>query len=364
MVAPSRLSTASPGPDGSFPAQVLGMPVLSTRRAHELVTSGALAGRVAAIEGYVNYPVWLDCPLLRSGAFLIENCMPPELTEFSDIDHAGASITIAFGPEASGAQLTPRSDTKTNGGYPVVVIGHTGDIRSAQCQAAAAPICASRFVVDRVAWLDGHDVDLIPASLEPAPSWIPDDASQSAGEIALSSAPSAAGSLGQFDPRLNGMTGATTWFMRYAVGAADASGTFASEERVYDDTSRSQLMALPASPPSNYQTGRIDVLSDFSADVPSSVSDGAQVRVDVTSGDSDVTSDRAAMLVGGPIVVEPGSYNLDVYLVDHISSFNPALVDIGYPHCAADVTVLPGGFASITATFNQDTCAARTNPTE
>ena len=84
------LSTPMPTQADGFPPEILGMPVLGTNRALQIINSGALDGRVAAVAGYVNYPVWLDCSPVFLAAFLAQNCMPPELTEFTDIDHAGA----------------------------------------------------------------------------------------------------------------------------------------------------------------------------------------------------------------------------------------------------------------------------------
>jgi len=39
-----------------------------------------------------------------------------------------------------------------------VIIGHAGDARQWQCTAATQAACAHAFVVDRIAWADGHDV--------------------------------------------------------------------------------------------------------------------------------------------------------------------------------------------------------------
>ena len=73
-----------------------------------------------------------------------------------------------------------------------------------------------------------------------------------------------------------------------------------------------------------------------------------------------MTSNRTSYSTDGPIVVDAGSYSVDAYLVDEVSTFNPVDVDIGYPHCSADITVTANGFAAVTATFGQDNCTVQT----
>jgi hypothetical protein len=331
------------------------MPVLSVKAVSELVTSGALDGRVVAVAGYVHYTV-MFCSTVWLPTFLGMNCDHPVLLEHDDLDRPGPGFRIAFTPEASGGQLAPRTDTLHNGGYPVVLIGHGADIRSYQCQAGEGVAeCADIFAVDRVAWLDGHVVGLIPGSLDPSPSWIPTEVDER-GAIALSASPSAYGALGQFDPRLNGMSGGTAWFARYVTGTPGADGAFSSDERVYDDATHTLLKTLPTSAPADYAPSHVNVFPDYAPEVLPFV-DGDRVRVDVTADGAPVASDRVDWKTNGPIVVAPGSYSLDVYLVNQPSTSEPVSEDVGYPHCATDVSVEANGFASIDAAFGEDACA-------
>ena len=114
----------------------------------------------------------------------------------------------------------------------LVLIGHAGDARQWQCTAATQAECASAFVVDRIAWAEGHDVP--PAAPEtgdqqtgkpitPRMTLAQVAAAVGLGDDLLTGAPFRQGDIATIDPRWNFAGDDIVWLVR-SLGPAAGSG--------------------------------------------------------------------------------------------------------------------------------------------
>ncbi len=164
----SPLTTAS-----AFPSEVAGLPVISVADADELLRSGKLEGQAVAVAGYYDqftpscpYPGRYVGPLegwCRFVAFTdtrasAQLCQPEGSNGMSCSQPSGTNLAPFFMTETSGDAWSLLTGGATGEPAALVLIGHAGDARQWQCTAATQAQCASAFVVDRIAWANGHDV--------------------------------------------------------------------------------------------------------------------------------------------------------------------------------------------------------------
>ncbi|HLY13041.1 MAG TPA: hypothetical protein VKR24_01720, partial [Candidatus Limnocylindrales bacterium] len=167
-----------PGPSASaFPAEVEGLPVISVASAGALLQSGRLDGQAVAVAGYYD-EMALPCPYpgryigpleswCRSVAFTDQRadaqlCQSSGSSAMSCREPSETNLAPFFMSETSGDAFSWLTGGATGEPAALVVIGHAGDPRQWQCTAATQNACATAFVVDRIAWANGHAV---PASV-------------------------------------------------------------------------------------------------------------------------------------------------------------------------------------------------------
>jgi hypothetical protein len=176
----SPSAAASPLPSvAGFPAAVAALPVITVARADELLRSGKLDGQAVAVAGYFDqftpscpYPGRYIGPLegwCRFVAFTdthatAQLCQPEGSNGVSCSQPSGTNLAPFFVTETSGNAWSWPTGGATGEPAALVLIGHAGDARQWQCTAATQAQCARAFVVDRIAWAEGHDVP--PAAAE------------------------------------------------------------------------------------------------------------------------------------------------------------------------------------------------------
>ena len=171
---PAEASSSAPttvtSPDAVFPAEAAGLAVISVAEAAAMIAAGQLDGRVAAVAGYYDQ-VAMSCPYPGRYIGPLESwCRFIAFTDRRDDARlcrpSGDNGTSCSRPTAT--SLDPFLMPETGGAVPalgsgldplaLVLIGHAGDARQWRCTEATQSACARAFVVDRVAWADGHDV--------------------------------------------------------------------------------------------------------------------------------------------------------------------------------------------------------------
>ena len=85
-------------------------------------------------------------------------CQPEGSNGTSCGQPSGTNLAPFFMTETSGNAWSWLTGGATGEPAALVLIGHAGDARQWQCTAATQAECASAFVVDRIAWAEGHDV--------------------------------------------------------------------------------------------------------------------------------------------------------------------------------------------------------------
>ena len=257
-VSASPSATVSPLPSAAaFPSEVAGLPVISVASADELMRSGKLDGQAVAVAGYFDqstppcpYPGRYIGPLegwcrfvaftdTRAGAQL---CQPEGSNGTSCSQPSGTNLAPFFMSETSGNAWSWLTGGATGEPAALVIIGHAGDPRQWQCTAATQAQCASAFVVDRIAWANGHDV----------PPAAPQTGDQQTGkaitprmtlaQVAAAIGPSGdlltgaafrAGDIATVDPRWNLAGDNVVWLARSLGPAAQAGSAKTRSETVW-----------------------------------------------------------------------------------------------------------------------------------
>lgn len=258
------------------------MPVVTVARADELLRAGKLDGRAIAVAGYFGQFL-PACPMPGRYIGPLEGwCM---FVAFADSSGAarlchpegsngvGCSITTA-------THLQPFFVTETGGNpwqlagnaaqepVPLVLIGHSGDGRRLQCPSTSRDECARAFVVDRVAWANGHDVPLAAAqtgnqqtgaALTPRLSLDQVVTAAALGDRVTAAGAFRAGDVATIDPRWNFAGDNLMWVVRALEPAANPTADEARPETVWlvDDTTGKVLDSHPAAVDPAYQPAQL-----------------------------------------------------------------------------------------------------------
>lgn len=278
-------SSPSPSepPDPMFPWEVAGLPVISVADAVELLGSGQLDGQAVAVAGYYRettpscpYPGEYIGPLedwcrfvafadTRSGAQLCHregdngtSCIQPA---------SGTTLAPFFENETSGNPWSWQTGGPTGEPAAFVLIGHAGDARQWQCTPTTQQECARAFVVDRIAWANGHDVP--PAAPETpdlrtykavTPNMTLEQvaATLGLGDDLLTGAPFRRGDIATVDPRWNFAGDGIVWLVR-SLGPAAEPGAEPRPETVWlvDDATGDVVDSHPLQLAADYQPARL-----------------------------------------------------------------------------------------------------------
>ena len=372
--------TTAPSPDAVFPAQVAGLPVISVADAAAMIAAGKLDGRVAAVAGYYD-TVALSCPYPGRYIGPLENWCG--LTAFTDrredarlCRSEGDNVTSCSPPTAT--SLDPFLMPETSGAVPplgggldpvaVVLVGHAGDARQWRCIEATQSACARAFVVDRVAWADGHDVPLAPrpaadlvsgAAITPRLTLAQAAAAAGIGDSLLTGAAFRARDLASIDPRVNLAGNGVVWLLRSLEPGAGPTRPLT--ELLVDDATGRIIDTLPLVLDPAYRPARLwqsailrgtDCCGGhefaFSRVV---ASDGTVVHDGLVSGGSSGGAGYTTFGMGyespGPLVLPAGSYSVTAWLATWDGRTAGPVRD----ECSTSVTLAPLDDRALSADF-------------
>lgn len=138
---------------------------------------------------------------------------------------------------------------KAAGYIPAVLVGHSGDPRQWECPMETRPDCARKFVVDRVAWVDGQSLPLGAVPDQPPTRMTADEAIAlaQAGTEAIVAFATHAADVPTLDPRLHQVGDSVMWLVRTvsAQGAAADDPTRSATVALIDDATGQLIRSLP-----------------------------------------------------------------------------------------------------------------------
>ena len=385
-IAASPSTAASPVPlPAGFPAQVAGMPVISVARADELLRAGKLDGEAVAVAGYFDqfsppcpYPgryigpleAWCRFVAFTDSRRSAQLCMPEASNGESCRLPSSTNLAPYLVSETSGSASSRPSATMSEPAA-LVVIGHAGDARQWQCTAAAQAQCASAFVVDRIAWAEGHD----------APPAAPETGNQQTGKViaprmALAQVATAAGlggdlltgaafrkgDIAAIDPRWNFAGDEIVWLVRSLGQASDSGSGEARPETVWlvDDATGRVVDSHPLKLAADYQPARLwqmvtahgvacclgDVLAFYRVES----GDGAVVFEGMVPGGSSGETDSTTFggsYGSGPLVLPAGRYSISAWL----APYSGGIAGAARGECSTQVSLRPLDDVALDADF-------------
>ncbi len=372
-------------PDAAFPATVAGLPVLSVAGADELLRSGRLDGQAIAVAGYYN-AMSLPCPYPGRYVGPLEAWC--RMVAFTD-SRAAAQLCVGSGNgmscgQPSGTNLAPWFMSETSGdalsvlnggptGEPaaLVLIGHAGDARQWQCAAATQSACAGAFVVDRIAWANGHDVPPVAPQVGSVQAGTPVTprmtlpqvaAATGAGEDLLTAAAMRAGDVSAVDPRWNLAGDNVVWLVRSLDAAPASAAGDPRPETVWlvDDATGKVIVSQPLQVAADYRPARLwqmatvhgldcctgDVLAFYRV----TAADGTAVYEGMVRGDASGGQD-ATTYGGGymstPLDLPAGGYSVAAWL----APYSGGVAGAPRGECSTRVTLPPLGDVRLNADF-------------
>lgn len=386
-VSASPSATASPLPSaGAFPSEVAGLPVISVASADGLLRSGKLDGQAVAVAGYFDqftpscpYPGRYIGPLegwcrfvaftdTRAGAQL---CQSSGANGMSCSLPSGTNLAPFFVTETSGDAWSLLTGGATGEPAALVIIGHAGDARQWQCTAATQAQCASAFVVDRIAWAEGHDVPPAAPQTGTHQAGTPSTPRMTLAQVAaaiglgddlLTAAAFRAGDIATVDPRWNLAGDGVVWLARSLGPAAQAGSAETRSETVWlvDDPTGKVIDSHPLKLASDYQPARLwqmatahgvdccagDVLAFYRV----ASGDGTVVYEGMVPGGS--SGGQGSTTYGGgygsgPLVLPAGRYSIASWLATN----NSGVIGAPRHECSTQVTLRSLGDLALNADF-------------
>ncbi|HEX7949747.1 MAG TPA: hypothetical protein VF494_05315 [Candidatus Limnocylindrales bacterium] len=389
----SGTPSSSPSPSASqalaaFPTQVAGLPVVTAGHALELLEAGRLAGGAIAVAGYYsafNFPcampgryigpleVWCSLSLFSdTAAGAQEICRPlssdsqscqwptgPHLSPFFVTETSVASVMVGGGGDRPAA---------------LVLIGHAGDPRQWECPSATQDQCAHAFVVDRVAWANGHDIPVAApqtGSVQSGKAITPIltlaqvvAATGVADGLVLTAAPFRAGDIATIDPRWHFAGDSILWLVR-SLGPIPiipgAVETRPEDVWLVDDgtgkvISSHSLAIAPDYQPARWWpmatvhgyaccAGNLEAFSRVEAADGTVVYEG--LVAETASGGSDTTTFGGDVYGSPPLVLPAGSYTI----TDWLANDSGAVMGTPTGQCSTKVTLRPLEDARLNAEF-------------
>ena len=372
-------------PDATFPSEVAGLPVISVADADELLGSGKLDGRAIAVAGYFDQVV-PSCPYPWRYIGPLESWCA--FTAFTDM-RATAQLCQPYGSngmscrQPSGTYLAPFFMSETSGNVPVlsgtepvalVLIGHAGDARQWQCTPQTQAECANAFVVDRIAWAEGHDVPPTApqtggqqsgAAIKPRMTLDQIAAAIGIGDDLLTGAPFRAGDIASIDPRWNFAGDDIVWLVRSLAQAAGSGVERTRPEMVWlvDDATGRVIDSHPLKLEADYQPARLWQMATVHGVDCCAGNLAAFYRV--VSGDGTVVyegrvlggsrGERDSTTYGGgygsgPLVLAAGGYSVTAWL----GSADGDVTGTPRDGCSTQVTLRPLDDVALNADYPHD----------
>ncbi len=362
------------------------MPVISVASADELLRSGKLDGQAVAVAGYYN-AMALPCPYpgryigplegwcrlaaftdTRAGAQL---CQSNGANGMGCSQPSGTSLAPFFMSETSGDVLSWLAGGATGEPAALVLIGHAGDPRQWQCTAATQAECASAFVVDRIAWADGHDVPRAAPQTGNQQSGTPIAPKMTLGQVAaaiglgddlLTGAAFRAGDIATVDPRWNFAGDDIEWLARSLGPAAQAGSADTRSETVWlvDDATGKVIDSHPLKLAPDYQPARLwqmatahgvdccagDVLAFYRVES----GDRTVVYEGMVPGGSSGGTDSTTFggsYGSGPLVLPAGGYSITAWL----APYSGGVAGAPRGECSTQVSLRPLDDVALNADF-------------
>ena len=270
-------------PDASFPAEVAGLPVISVAHALDLLRSGELNGGAVAVAGYFDqsYPPcafpgryvgplesWCRIVAFTDTRATAQLCQPEGSNGSSCGVPSVPNLAPFFMTETSGDATSSLTGGDTSEPVALVLIGHAGDARQWQCTTATRAECAAAFVVDRIAWAEGHDVPaaapqtgdrLTGKVLTPRMTLAQVAAAIGLGDDLLTGAALQSGAVATVDPRWNFGGADIVWVVRSLAPAAasDPAGVRSETVWLVDDATGHVIDSHPLKVAADYQPARL-----------------------------------------------------------------------------------------------------------
>jgi hypothetical protein len=389
-VSASPSATVSPVPSaGAFPSEVAGLPVISVASADELLRSGKLDGQAVAVAGYYDqftpscpYPGRYIGPLedwCRFVAFTdtraaAQLCQPEGSNGMSCSQPSGTNLAPFFMSETSGVLVSTRTAGASDVPAALVLVGHAGDPRQWQCTAATQAECARAFVVDRIAWANGHGVPPVAPTtgdqqtgkaITPRMTLAEVAAAIGLGGNLLTGAAFRAGDIATIDPRWNLAGDDIVWLVRSLGPAAQAGSAETRSEIVWlvDDATGKVIDSHPLKLDPDYQPARLwqmatvhgveccagDVLAFYRV----ASGDGTAVYEGMLQGGSSGGSGYTTYGGGygsGPLVLPAGDYSVTAWL----APYNGGVAGAPRGECSTEVTLRPLDDVALNADFPAD----------
>jgi hypothetical protein len=382
-------------PDATFPSKVAGLPVLSVASASELMRSGKLDGQAVAVAGYYDQVV-MSCPYPGRYIGPLESWCG--FVAFTDSREAarlcqpeGSNGVACQAP--TGTYLSPFFMGETSGGVGVstgasqpvalVLIGHAGDPRQWQCTAQTQAECADAFVVDRIAWAEGHDVPVAAPEtgdqrsgkpITPRMTLAQVAAAARLGDELLTGAPFRAGDIATVDPRWNLVGDDVVWLVRSLAPAtgSDAQGTRREIVWLVDDATGRVIDSHPLKLAADYRPARLWLMAtahgagccagDVLAYYRVQAVDGTMVYDGPVPGGS--MGGQGTTTYGGgygspPLVLPAGGYSISAWLATNSGGV------VGTPRdgCSTQVALRPLDDVSLNADYpSGGVCTVQTAP--
>ncbi len=343
-------------PDAPFPSEVAGLPVISVTDAVDLLQSSKLDGQAVAVAGYFDqftpscpYPgryigpleTWCRFVAFTDSSATAQLCQPEGSNGMSCSQPSGTNLSPWFMTETSGDVWSLLPGGANGAPAALVVIGHAGDARQWQCAAATQAQCARAFVVDRIAWADGHDVPVTApqtggqssgTAITPSMTLAQVAAAIGLGDDLLTGAPFRSGDIATVDPRWNLAGDSIVWLVRSLGQAAGPGASAARPETVWlvDDATGRVIDSHPLQLAADYQPARLwqmatvhgldccagDVLAFYRVtfDAGAAAYEG-MVRGDASGGQDGTTYGGGYMST--PLVLPAGSYSVAAWLAPY-----------------------------------------------
>lgn len=349
----SPSAAASPLPSvAGFPAEVAALPVITVARADELLRSGKLDGQAVAVAGYFDqfaapcpYPgryvgpleTWCRFVAFTDSRTTAQLCQPEGSNGVSCSQPSGTNLAPFFVTETSGNASSWPTGGATGEPAALVLIGHAGDARQWQCTAATQAQCASAFVVDRIAWAEGHDVP--PAAPEtgdqqtakvitPRMTLAQVAAAVGLGDDLLTGGAFRKGDIAAIDPRWNFAADDIVWLVR-SLGQG-AGETRPETVWLVDDATGRVIDSHPLEVAADYQPARLwqmatahgveCCLGNVLAFDRVASSDGTVVFEGMVPGGSSGGTDSTTFggsYGSGPLVLPAGGYSITAWLAPY-----------------------------------------------
>ena len=340
------------------------MPVISVAQMHELAAAGKIDGRVVAVGGYWSQQM-IPCPFAPHQSVMDGFCTGITFADSGEPPSRGiGDPSIILPREAANGNLLFTAQTSAAPGA-VVLIGHAGDSRAWQCKPDDRAGCGSKFVIDRVAWINGQEQDVNSPSSDLTLAQLhltPDQAATAAlheGDTLLTAYPLLAIDMNNVDPRfLNvgakppyvGAVSNPAWYVSVATGTADTDGVLTSAARVVDDASGQVLAEMPLTVAADYRPARL--IFESGQDSRNEFGPNLYPRGEVNSVGTPIFADYVG-LSSTPVALIAGQYVLRGFVGNQNGGG-----DVGDLTCDLPVTVAAEANVAFAATcFTKTSCS-------